>query len=73
MRTVAYTALDQVSDWVRDTLAHVPSFWLVIAAGVLVAIFIFGLIRKLLALVVIVVIIVAVVGGLWIYAGNTIP
>ncbi|MGV1037123.1 MAG: hypothetical protein ACOYD0_08865 [Candidatus Nanopelagicales bacterium] len=68
---IGYTVLDDAANWVRDTISSTPYLVLILIAGVFVALFLFGLVKKLVVFSVVVAVLALVVIGLWVYAGQS--
>lgn len=69
---IGYSVLDDAANWVRDTLSGAPYIVLILIAGVFVALFMFGLIKKMIVFTVVVALLALVVIGLWVYAGHSV-
>jgi len=72
VNVIGYSVLDEAASWVHDTLSNAPYIVLFLIAGVFVALFMFGLIKKMIVFTVVVAVLALVVIGLWVYAGQSI-
>lgn len=72
VNVIGYSVLDEAASWVHDTLSNAPYIVLFLIAGVSVALFMFGLIKKMIVFTVVVAVLALVVIGLWVYAGQSI-
>jgi len=66
---LAQDALELVSKWLRQTISSIPPGWLVLIAILLVTVFVIGLVKRIMAVVITITILVVVVIVMWIYAG----
>jgi hypothetical protein len=70
MKTVGYNLIDELAQRVRDFLTHTP-YWILFAVGLLVIVlFVFGLVRKMIVTTVCIAVIALVLAGLWAYSGH---
>lgn len=71
MDAIGYSVLDDAGYWIRYAISNTPYLVLILIAGVFVALFFFGLIKKLVVLSVVAAVLALIVMGLWIYAGQS--
>ena len=67
-----YTLLDELLARATDVLTHTPYWILFLITAFLFAIFVYGLVKKLLVFSVLVGVLIAVICGIWFVASNAI-
>lgn len=68
----SYTLLDEIWARATDAITHAPYWVLLLITAFLFAIFVYGLVKKLIVFSVLVGILIALICGIWFVAGHAV-
>ncbi len=72
VQSLGYTVVDGTTQWIRDTITHLPPGVLVMTGLLLIVLFVVGLAKKMFVFTVVVVVLTGAFVGLWLYSGHVI-